>query len=124
MLVLKRVSYIEGTRGVLLHDGKPVCVTLELPDLQNKRNISCIPTGFYDVNRYSSSVHGMCLFIRHVPDRSSILIHSGNTLADTRGCILVGQGFENDAIINSRKALSNLLTLIPKSGSLPLQILR
>ncbi len=37
--------------------------------------------------------------LQDVPNRSSIMIHIGNTLSDTSGCILLGKSF------NARKEL-------------------
>lgn len=38
------------------------------------------------------------------PERRGIRIHIGNTLRDTRGCILIGTDFSQDGILNSRAA--------------------
>ena len=46
MLKLVRVTTgMDGTFGVLIKDGVPLCVTLELPWRDNERSISCIPEG-------------------------------------------------------------------------------
>jgi hypothetical protein len=63
-------------------------VTLELPWLENKHNISCIPSGTYEVGKVTSMTKGKCFMVYDVPDRTNILIHKGNFTIDTQGCIL------------------------------------
>jgi hypothetical protein len=48
-LVLHRAYFEEGTNGTLFNSGKFLCHTIELPWNDNKRNISCIPEGTYEV---------------------------------------------------------------------------
>lgn len=66
------------------------CKTLELPDRGNKPQISCIPAGTYTCRRINSPKFGDTFEVCGVPDRSQILFHPGNSVKDTRGCILVG----------------------------------
>ena len=48
-LNLTRVYKRGGTNGTLTLNGHFVCFTLELPWKENKRNISCIPEGKYEL---------------------------------------------------------------------------
>ena len=92
--------------------------TLELPYRNNQRSISCIPSGTYVVKRKTSIRHGQCLSIEAVPGRSNVLIHKGNFNSDTKGCILIGNGFkdinfdEDLDLLNSRLAMKNLLNTL------------
>ena len=94
--------------------------TLERPWVFNERRVSCIPTGTYLVKHHVSPKFGQCFKVQDVKGRSDILIHSGNVVADTLGCILVGltSGSVDDSssamICNSRKAMAVLLALIEK----------
>jgi len=91
-----------GCGGVLLANGKFVCMTLELPWRSNIVNESCIPSGQYDVMPYMSKRFGNAYMIKDVPGRSGILFHKGNTLVDTTGCILLGaQLTDSLTLINS-----------------------
>ena len=92
--------------------------TLELPDLGNQQNISCIPEGEYEVHRIYSPKFGKCFHIQDVPGRSEILIHKGNYNKDTHGCILVGMGhadINEDGtmdVIESTHAMEKLQSVI------------
>lgn len=69
------------------------CKTLELPDLNNAPNISCIPKGVYEVS-YTLSPRLMkyTYEIKGVPNRSGIRFHSANYFSDLKGCIALGNG--------------------------------
>lgn len=81
----------EATIGILMTDGRARCMTLEPPWLNNKVNISCIPVGVYQVVRVNSPKYGETFMVKNVSGRSHILFHKGNTVNDTKGCILTGQ---------------------------------
>lgn len=88
----------QGTRGILFYNDFS-CHTLELPWRNNESNISCIPAGEYPVEIRVSPKYGKIYWVRNVPHRSYILIHSGNYAGDkskgykthVAGCILIGQ---------------------------------
>ena len=125
-LILERnKSTLHSTTGrLMLLDNKNNLIvqlqTLERPWIFNERKVSCIPTGTYLVKRHNSPKFGQCFKVQDVKGRSDILIHSGNVVNDTLGCILVGlsAGSADDnntaMIYNSRKAMAVLLALIDK----------
>ena len=103
------------------------CDTLELPWRDNKKNISCIPTGVYKVKKRYSEKHKNHLHITGVTGRSYILIHSGNYNTHTLGCVLVGElAYINDDDVvdlgKSKKTLKRLLNEI-ELGSFELEII-
>lgn len=102
-----------GTFGVLLIEGRLFCYTLERPFLYNIRNLSCIPLGDYNCNYHiGSSKSGYVL--SSVPGRSGIMIHPGNTIADTEGCILLGQELDRFSLVDSRKAVNEFEEVLKK----------
>ena len=112
-LTLVRVSKTsEFTAGILLYKGKPICATLEEPWRFNQPNVSCIPNGYYRAERFDSPSKGKCWKIKDVFGRTYILIHIGNTLEDTEGCILVGRYYDElggkFAVKDSAKAFAKL----------------
>ncbi len=94
-----------GSFGVFLIQSEAFCVTLEPPNFNNMKNISCIPTGQYMCCRVKSPKFGDTFEVRHVPDRDHVLFHAGNTVDDTEACILTAQHFGklkgNRAVLNS-----------------------
>ena len=95
------------------------CFTLELPDLDNAPNISCIPAGRYRVTKYQSPSKGSVLLLHGVEGRTYIEIHAGNFTRQIEGCILTGDGIkylDGDSIpdvTNSKNTLKKLLSLVP-----------
>lgn len=69
--------------------------TLELPWLNNQRRISCIPLGTYKARKHKSPKFGRTLWVQDVPNRSEILIHSGNYHTQILGCILIGKDLKD-----------------------------
>ena len=75
----------EGTNGELK---LVVCNTIELPWLQNQRNVSCIPEGRYELKLRVTAKRGQHLLVVNVKGRDGILIHPANDASkELRGCI-------------------------------------
>lgn len=98
--------------------------TLERPWLDNKKYVSCIPPGLY-VFKFHSGPTKKRVWQADVPNRTGILIHSGNIVDETVGCILIGTGFQKwpgdkTALKQSREALNRLREYIgiDKTGKL------
>jgi hypothetical protein len=115
-LELIRTYFPNGTNGVVrqAHDDRVICYTIELPWLDNKPGVSCIPEGRYELERYFSEHLGNHLHLKAVAGRSMIMIHAANdALEELRGCIapvsiLTAEGKG----LRSRVALKKVLDLI------------
>jgi|SRR5215471_13493386 len=115
-----------STIGELAIDGdEPICLTLEdafhVPKIPGSTRI---PAGRYRVTfrtegkhdsdylkRFGADFHKGMLWIRNVPDFEFILIHCGNEIGDTLGCVLIGMRLREQetpesafAIMDSEKA--------------------
>ena len=120
---LIRQYFKTHTYGILVADGN-VFHTLEHPDLDNARNISCfMPPGSYDTAYIPVSGSGKFRKVWHildVPDRTGILIHNGNLLRHTQGCILLGTKrgklAGEPAVLASRTAMRQLLDIVGEQG--------
>jgi len=115
MLVLNRLcTNSTGTYGVFIYDRKVICHTLELPWKGNLKNQSCIPFGQYTVKKlFGHPRLGNSFFVDAVPDRSGILIHAGNTMRDTQGCILPGLDVSEQGVHHSTQALLRMFKFLP-----------
>lgn len=87
---LERFAYTDmGTFGRISVDGQTL-YTVERPWLDNKPNVSCIPTGTYQCKpRWYNGGGYPAVEVCDVPNRTHILFHVGNTMNDSAGCILV-----------------------------------
>jgi hypothetical protein len=134
MVLLTRNLYdTEQTRGILVvldDDFNTIrfrCHTLELPWLDNAKNISCIPHGTYRCTKHHSPTFGACIKVHDVTNRTDILVHSGNFHSDTKGCILVGKALTDlngDGLLDvtsSRVALFELLDAVPHEFELTIE---
>ena len=109
--VIRYSSNQESTLGLLLINGQFACYTLE----DEARSVKVfgetrIPAHRYPVKlrtegelheRYAErfpDLHKGMLHIRHVPDFQYVLIHIGNKDDDTAGCLLVGDGANNNQV--------------------------
>tara|TARA_R100001530_G_scaffold2516_1_gene4098 strand:+ start:383 stop:865 length:483 start_codon:yes stop_codon:yes gene_type:complete len=120
LLIIRDTFSEESTIGELFVNGERFGDTLELPWKNNVRNISCIPDGEYDVRmrypRESATRDYLHLLVQEVPNRDYILFHRGNSANDTSGCILVGQGSQQDFVHNSTLAMDLLMKEIINLG--------
>ena len=116
-LTLKRIAKKDTyTIGKLYVDDEYFCDTLEDKDreltsdmfLEDIKKVkvygqTAIPTGRYQVvMNMSARFKKVMPLLLNVPGFDGIRIHSGNTAADTQGCILLGQNKVVGKVINSR----------------------
>ena len=102
-------------RGTLVIAGKTFHI-LERPWKDNLPNESCIPIGEYEAVFLPQSASGKYQNIyqlQSVPGRSDILIHPGNVVEHSRGCLIIGlrRGMFDGkpAVLDSRTALADLV---------------
>lgn len=118
-LLVKRTYKGETyTIGKLYVDGTYFCDTLEdkvrnLPTEHKVAGATAIPAGRYDVTVNRSPRFGRDLpRLLNVPYFDGVLIHRGNTDADTAGCILVGENKVKGRVINSTSYEVRLVTTL------------
>ena len=126
-LELKRDSvHTEGfTLGKLYIGGACAAQTLEdeVREVEGQpveswkiKHETAIPRGRYRVTIEHSPRFGKDLPRLHdVPGYQGVLIHSGNTVEDTSGCILVGIERYRETVTNSRLALHDVMTDIQEA---------
>lgn len=120
-------SSSRGTFGVLRLGAVPFCLTLERPWADNQQNVSCIPNGRYRCVRLRSPKFGWTFEVTNVPNRTHVLFHSGNTIEDTHGCILVGEEFsgtwEKPMLASSQRGFTEFLKCLEGVESFELQVI-
>ena len=106
-IALHRTYFEKGTNGALFCNDQFLGFSIELPWLNNKRAVSCVPEGVYELKaRYSKRFHHH-LHIVDVKNRSLILFHLGNNAEkDLQGCIApvsylsgIGKGLYSKAVL-------------------------
>lgn len=117
VLVLSRTYFPDGTNGKLEWEGRFVCYTIELPWLNNAKQISCIPEGKYLLRRRYSPKFQWHIEVIDVEKRGSILLHpANNAQKELKGCIapvtkISGAG----AGLQSRQAFLKVKYLVYKA---------
>ncbi len=118
----------QATYGVLL-DGDtkiPFAVTLELPWVNNEKNISCIPYGHYNCKRITRPNGDITFKILDVKNRTDILFHIANYTSELLGCIGIGEAFEilkdGEGIQYSSKGFREFMNKLKGEDYLQLEI--
>lgn len=127
-IVLKRI--FEGkqyTIGQMYINGEYFCDTLEdvvRPAGEKVYGQTAIPDGTYEVFlTVSKRFKKLMPLLLKVPNFTGVRIHSGNTAADTDGCILVGKNKEKGKVLESRAVFTKLMKrLEPIDGKEPIMI--
>ena len=132
-VLLERIAHKDTyTIGRLYINGVYQCDTLEDTDRGLCENMSeaeiatrkirgqtAIPTGEYRIDMRTVSPRFKRILPRLIAVKGfqGVLIHAGNTAADTEGCILVGENRKVGALINSRASLEKLHGMLTKAQS-------
>ena len=127
-ILIQRHALKEGyTIGRMEINGRYFCDTLEDADRGLRESMTedeiaalkvkgatAIPTGTYRIDMQTRSPRFGRVLPRllRVKGYAGVLIHSGNTAADTEGCILVGENRERGKVLNSRATLERLLVFL------------
>ena len=127
-ILLQRHALKAGyTIGRMEINGRYFCDTLEDTDRGLRESMTeaeiatlkvkgatAIPTGTYRIDMQTRSPRFGRVLPRLVSVKgyAGVLIHSGNTAADTEGCILVGENRERGKVLNSRATLESLLVFL------------
>lgn len=110
VILIRYESTDHGTFGTINLNGLHY-FTLELPWLDNKSNVSCIPDGEYTCRlTYSPRFKTKMYLVEGVQDRQGIRFHSANLAGDKskgfraqlNGCIAIGK---LRGIIDGQKAI-------------------
>ena len=126
--IAKRPDYTVGR--LTDQRGNRICDTLE-PTWRNykggERKVpkkSAIPEGSYRVVITMSPRFKKYLpLLVGVPGFEGIRIHSGNTVKDTEGCILVGDNLVKGRLVWSRRALDKLMGMMEDEKEMSITII-
>lgn len=124
LLIERKWRKEDYTIGILSVNGVCLCNTLE--DAVRSEKVygkTAIPAGTYRVlmntvstkfqdRAWAKPYGGLVPRLRNVPDFQGVLIHPGNTAADTDGCILVGDNTEKGKVTNSTNRYYELMGLM------------
>lgn len=122
-LVLVRDTFFpDTTLGTLACEDPAIASWQTLEDVDRKLELdpsakikgrTAIPRGIYRLTlAYSPRFMRITPRLLDVPGFTGVLIHSGNTHADTSGCILIGETRDGDKILQSRDAMKRLMALL------------
>ena len=110
LFLQRRPSADDATIGEIFVDGVHECFSCE--DVVRVAKVpgeTAIPAGRYRVTITQSARFGRLMpLINDVPGFDGIRIHTGNTSADTEGCILVGQNAGTSTVAASKLAFDAL----------------
>lgn len=126
-LLVKREFFAETyTIGKLYVDGVYFCDTLEnpvRPEGVKIPNETAIPYGTYEIIvNFSPKFKRILPRLLNVPMFDGILIHRGNSVKDTSGCILVGENKVKGMVLNSTPYEEKLVELLKDKKDIEITI--
>lgn len=126
-LLVKREFFAETyTIGKLYVDGVYFCDTLEnpvRPEGVKIPNETAIPYDTYKVIvNFSPKFKRLLPRLLNVPMFDGILIHRGNSVKDTSGCILVGENKVKGMVLNSTPYEEKLVELLKDKKDIEITI--
>ena len=129
---ITRIPQDKQTLGkwISYENGKVIfaCDTIELPYINNQKQISCVPKGVYLVKYRESAKYPRHYHLQDVPNRDLIFVHQANFVgsknpkthkADLLGCIGVGNGYgdiDGDGTVELLKSTPTLKKLLEVMG--------
>lgn len=126
-LTLAREAPVDGAIvGVVSIDGGPWCYSLERQDVMiatGEYEIAMTVSGRAKAGTLWSPFPPILPELLHVPGRTAIRIHAGNTIEDTEGCIIIGLSRTRQIVHESRKALMELMRMMQGQAHVTIEIL-
>lgn len=127
LIEVKRFEFKDTyTVGKMYIDNIYECYTLEdvVRTGAKVNGQTAIPTGTYNlIINHSNRFNRDLPLLENVPNFTGVRIHSGNTSANTEGCILVGTTWSGkDFIGNSRVAFNKLFEKLKKAKKVTIKI--
>lgn len=130
-LTLKRIALRSTyTIGKLYIDDVYFCDTIEdtvrdinkngkFDNVEKKvHSKTAIPYGTYEIKwTYSHRFKKYTPQLMNVPSFEGIRIHSGNTSADTEGCLILGENKQVGKVLNSRATINKFYPIIKEACS-------
>lgn len=126
LVLLRKWQKAKYTIGILSLDGVRLCNILEPPCNGYHHGVTAIVKGTYEIdmttvspkfkNRaWAKPYGGIVPTLKDVPGRTRILIHPGNTVDDTDGCLLPGNNTEVGKVLNSQARYHELMKILLKN---------
>lgn len=114
------------TIGILSLDGVRLCNILEPPCNGYHHGVTAIPKGTYEIDmtivspkykerEWSKPYGGIVPTLVDVPGHTRILIHPGNTIDDTDGCLLPGNNTQVGKVLNSQACYHQLMAILTQN---------
>lgn len=126
LLLTRQVFTDDYTLGELLVSGEHFGYTAEdvvRHDGEKVDGKTAIPKGTYKVIMNMSNRFKVVMpLLIDVPNFEGVRIHSGNTSADTEGCLIVGNTRTANGVSDSRTACAKLYDLMEKETDIEITI--
>lgn len=118
LTVIRKHNKRDYCIGNFYINGSFMCNTLEPHAIdwdkeEKEPGKTAIPIGTYDVTiSWSRKFNDRLPYVNGVPQFTGVMIHAGNYPEDTEGCILLGDNNVVGAVMNSRRYILTLMSVL------------